>query len=407
MTRRLSTLNLSRRSSATSVRSASSYHVRHTNSARHPLSRSYSGGTVYNDVEDGEGVDEWGQRRPRTISTSRSVVPPPTSWHGRGGKNGSGSGSRISTSSAGSSTSGIKTKFSPTPDNGTTSHNSDDTLHTPSTASSLSIPLPSTPQDEILLNGAITRKGRGYDKDKNLPPLPLQPILKKQQSQTGLGGGKIAFPRSRAGSASSSGIPSTPMPTSTTLSRVTSPGPVRPLQLPQRMASVGAGDRPAVPVPVVPPALRNSTSQHGLKATPLLTPSKSVPGLSSSMSRISSAGGISAPSSPINPPTATGLLKPKPRTGTGMAYKKSSYSSLSSSTGPSGAVGGQQQSRIRAPMPLATASLASVSAAAMANGGGKIGGPSGPSGMNALGIRARAKTPVTPKTPSTPIGRAF
>lgn len=360
---------------------------------RHPLSRSYSGGTVYHDVEDGDGVDEWGQRRPRTTSVSRSAVPP-TSWSGRGEKS---AGSRISTGSAESSGSiGTKMKLSPPTEMQNAS--SDDTIHTPSTASSLSIPLPTTPQDEVSLNGAMVRKGRVIDKDKSLPPLPIQPILKKQPSQTTVGGGsggKIPLPRSRAGSVSS-GMPSASAsvsPAAAALARVTSPGPVRPLQLPQRIASgafgCSSGDRPPVPVPSVPPSLRNSTSQT-LQPAQTLTSSRSVPGLSTStsMPRMST-GGVPAPPSPTS-----GLVKPKPRTGTGMVYKKSSHSSLNLASSTGAGAGG---SKIRAPMPLATASLASVSTAAM-GGGGRA---------SSMGVRARSRTPVTPSTPSTAIGQAF
>ncbi|RXW12840.1 hypothetical protein EST38_g13014 [Candolleomyces aberdarensis] len=68
LTKRLSTLNLSARSSISSLSSRPSQ-------APHPLSRSYSSGTLYNtfeeDERDGFQANEWGQR-----STSN----PPTSW---------------------------------------------------------------------------------------------------------------------------------------------------------------------------------------------------------------------------------------------------------------------------------------------------------------------------------------
>jgi hypothetical protein len=367
----------------------------------------------FDEGEELAAIDEWGQTRPRTKSTARSGMPPPTSWHGR-----SGAGSGLSRSSTASSAS-IKiraTKSSPSPDTESpvllpirSRNSSDDTIQTPSSASSsLSIKSPLTPQDDVLSGVpalTMTRKRSKivYDKDKHLPPLPIQPILKKQSSRIGMLGGEkpgaVPFPmtpvRSRAGSitlTNAMSTPSTPKPTA-----MVKPTNVRPLHLTQRIASVG--DRPAVPVP----GLHHATSatplrsREGIKpAIPSLIPPMSVPRLSAtSMSRLSSlstssAGGSSGfgsmSSSPVSPTDS--FLKPKPRIGTGMTYRKSSYSLASSCTATGGQEAQQRMSDGRK-TPLVSSGIPH------------------PSTLNGLGIRTRSKTPVIPKAPTTAIGQAF
>ncbi|EKM74641.1 hypothetical protein AGABI1DRAFT_116815 [Agaricus bisporus var. burnettii JB137-S8] len=238
-------------------------------------------------------------------------MPPPTSWHGR-------TGAKTASSASFSS---VKLKT-------TQSYNSsDDTIQTPSSASSsLSMMLPLTPQDEVLSNTpSMTRRGKMlYDKDKHLPPLP---ILKKQSG--------VPFPmtpsRSRTNSTTAS-TPTTPRPTA-----MAKPTSVRPLHLPQRVASVG--DRPAVPVPPL----------HQATSSTLLRPRQGIRSIPSSKS----VPKLSAMSSPV--------ATPKPRTGTGMTYRKSS-----SSRGGSG-------------IPQVPA-------------------------LNGLGIHTRSKTPVASKTV---VGQAF
>ncbi|KAF5349584.1 hypothetical protein D9756_008768 [Leucocoprinus leucothites] len=100
------------------------------------------------EFEEGEGTDEFGQRvlsaaalskspsaaRPRTISSAKTSAKnpgPPTPWHGR---------PRITTANS------LRPKFrlspvfndTPLPMNPRNSNNSDDTLHTPSSAASAS-----------------------------------------------------------------------------------------------------------------------------------------------------------------------------------------------------------------------------------------------------------------------------
>ncbi|KAJ3553167.1 hypothetical protein NP233_g12711 [Leucocoprinus birnbaumii] len=426
LTRRLSSLNLSRRSSAASIKTTGggSRRVNGTRSASastrssanlHPLSRSYSGGAARGIAEDWEGdeegVDEFGQRvevaRARTISSS-SAKPPPTSWHGR---------PKITTT---------RPKSRLSPDTTRNSQNSDDTIPTPSStasaSSTLSTSLPQTPQDgdPSVIKGSISRKNARseWDKDKNLPPLPLQPILKKQSSAS-----KIAFPpsRSRAGSiTNSTSTPARPsIPRSTTpsassaqaaaLARVTSPGPVRPLQLPQRYASAGASDRPAVPVPSIPPTLRNSASHNGLQPPsssllsssphpPSLTPSRSVPGLSM---RMASSGTMSTPTSPVM----------------GSSMEEYGTTDDDNDTGFGGDSAGA--GKMRAPMPLVSSSTSLGSAAAALTPSGVKGVSSGLAmrkglapisvGVGSAGGRQQSSGAMAgvPRTPTTPIGQAF
>ncbi|KIM35048.1 hypothetical protein M413DRAFT_369576 [Hebeloma cylindrosporum] len=132
LTRRLSTLNLARRSSASSILTTGTSSSRRLHQ-QHPLSRSYSSGalesehrefdTSYDDDElDDDYEDntlqesgEWARiRRPSggkkglsaSAGASRPAMPPPTSWQSRStnGKRASGgsAGARTSTSSAGS-----------------------------------------------------------------------------------------------------------------------------------------------------------------------------------------------------------------------------------------------------------------------------------------------------------------
>ncbi|KAJ2912042.1 hypothetical protein MD484_g8366, partial [Candolleomyces efflorescens] len=154
LTKRLSTLNLSARSSISSLSSRPSQ-------APHPLSRSYSSGTLYDTFEDDEGKDgfqanEWGQR-----STSN----PPTAWSRKmsthsastrtsmassGGRLSiASSNGRMSVASTGSAFS-LEVAIPEGYVSSTDSHNrrSADGLRTPSSGSTLSIPMPVTPQHE-------------------------------------------------------------------------------------------------------------------------------------------------------------------------------------------------------------------------------------------------------------------
>ena len=231
------------------------------------------------------------------------------------------------------------------------------------------------------------------------------------------GTGKYAFPSSRirtfssasAASTSTPSLSSPPIPAATILSpsssAVTIKPNVRPLQLPRQTTRVG-GDRPAVPVPS--PTLNplplaattttiNSTTRVGgdrpavpvpsptLNSLPLATATMNslrapTPSLST-LSRprpspitpilLGHVGASSAPASPamngggVAVTTTTGsIVRPKPRTGTGMVYRTSSY----------GAAG----SKMRAPMILA----GSPNALAVSGGGGGANGGGGSNGFS-------------------------
>ncbi|KAF8352157.1 hypothetical protein F5887DRAFT_934193 [Amanita rubescens] len=304
LTRRLSSLNLSRRSSALSVRST-------------PVSRSFSSSTV---LEESGGHDAAVRQRSLTFSPSTKhstkFTHPPTSWQKR-----TQTSSRHNSGSAGTKDS-LQLSIPEQPEyeiprtglgSDSTHH---DTLNTPSTASTLSIPTPSTPADE-----PSPRKPSGIaaDKNKTLPPLPAVRKLPSSLSLTS------SIPGTRMRTISSTSMPHSPptqpLPPIPTQNGSTTP---RPLKLPEayrRQSSSqpqtpihrgGGHDRPPVPVPGV------SYSTSGLRP---LTTSTSNPALSSStMPR-------ALPRPPSRLPTADiGKPKPRPRIGSGMVYRTSSYS---------------------------------------------------------------------------------
>ena len=273
-----------------------------------------------------------------------------------------------------------------------------------STSSTLSIPMPSTPKDIFNPNAPpMLSSTRGLNKEKSLPPLPAGGLKKKSSGNlqrsiisngkgstvttggTLNGTGKYAFPSSRirtfssasAASTSTPSLSSPPIPAATILSpsssAVTIKPNVRPLQLPRQTTRVG-GDRPAVPVPS--PTLNSlplaTATMNSLRApTPSLStlsrprPSPITPIL------LGHVGASSAPASPamngggVAVTTTTGsIVRPKPRTGTGMVYRTSSY----------GAAG----SKMRAPMILA----GSPNALAVSGGGGGANGGGGSNGFS-------------------------
>ena len=314
LTRRLSTLNLSRRSSASSIGTSAR--------RQHPLSRSYSSGALleseYEQPDDPDAEYSPVLRHPFLASASRSSVPP-TSWYNK--TNRSSGGTRASTSSVGSSfsqdanipdrprllnaskiSSALRDSSASSGDNYEPSiaDKRISGVRTSSSTSSFSIPMPVTPKD---VDPALwSPSGLGvklYNKEKSLPPLP-KGVLKKQPSK-----GNMGTTRLRTFSSASS--VSTPSPTSASPSESKLPG-VRPLHLPRQAARSGA-DRAAVPVPSV---LSSFASQSSLRAPS--SPALRVAAGTLPESTLSSAGG--------------GILRPKPRTGTGMAYRTSSGSRI-------------------------------------------------------------------------------
>jgi hypothetical protein len=220
----------------------------------------------------------------------------------------------------------------------TSSYNpkSDDTVNSPSTASTLSNPRPITPYDDHLSDFAITSSvGRRLDKDKSLPPLP--PSLKRspttfsnlraRTTSTGAGASpplQHSTPAS-LGKASSSGM-TTPRPLRLSQSNLLQPQ--KQYQTPSRQ-----GDRPAVPVPSVSSssfaAMASKRSvQLQLPSPLLLVPqSPSTPTLGSPVTP-SFSSPVSGSASATPPGTPGGTLKPKPRTGTGMVYRNSTASRM-------------------------------------------------------------------------------
>ncbi|KAF8872210.1 hypothetical protein CPB84DRAFT_1854588 [Gymnopilus junonius] len=445
LTRRLSTLNLSRRSSASSIMTGASSSRPTTGlGQRHPLSRSFSSGALveqsstsvlrrsyprhefdefddddFLEEEEGE-VDntlmetgEWAQRHSQAQHRERTRIPsggssilskppskatlPPTSWHrtaatattatttstttttrtpsGISRSSYGTTASRTSTSSVGSSFSLEVTAAGdpvlvedPNPSGGarglglrrdSTSSSAggigmgrpsamkkmnsrdDFSVTTPSesTASTLSIPMPATPKDsdadgdgdeESLTLASSTTPVPGskirsmYNKDKSLPPLPSRSMP--------------SFSRLDGTTATT-----TTTSTATAATRIAFPAQgLRPLQLPRHAAAVArtGGDRPAVPVPSV---LSSSSPRGSLR-----TPSLGSAGHSFSLSPMSPD---SVPSSPLPPPSspdASGIAKPKPRTGTGMVYRSSNSTS-----------------KMRPPMALSSSTSATAAAAAL------------------------------------------
>lgn len=259
--------------------------------------------------------------------------------------------------------------------------------------------MPSTPQDIFdPTSPPLLSSTRGMwlvNRDKSLPPLPAG-VLKKKASgslqrsiisnSTGISStttmaatptlnaiGKYAFPRARTFSSTSTASTSIPSPSANTTSPTinvvsssmmsSSPSSatikpnVRPLQLPRQTISI-AGDRPAVPVPSpifnsssLPPATSPSVNTSSFRAS---APSLSPPPTHHPSPILSGHVGTLP---------ATGIARPKPRTGTGMVYRTSSYG-----------VGGS--SKIRTPIILSRPSSL-VSGVSVTAGEGS-GGASGP-----------------------------
>ena len=304
LTRRLSTLNLSRGKSTSSLRSST-------------LSRSQSKGTLHEEEEIPPIP-----RRPMT--RSRPSIPP-TSWNSNGG----GGGAHTSTGSVGS-------QFSLTlsipeeeihEDSKSSSRRSDASGHTskskrdavfdtPSPSSTASLPMPPTPDD-------VPTK---VEKDKALPPLPGGGIS-KYRSSLGLSAttipGHETGPQERTGSnassVSSSGAVARQIASPTvdsTLLATPSPsyGPrtatmPRPLRLSQSqtlLSRTQPGEAAYRPGQVLT-YNRNVHDQQRLRVAPV-------------SARPYPARGMSAPTTP----TTHNSAKPMPRTGTGMVYRTSS-----------------------------------------------------------------------------------
>lgn len=310
LTRRLSTLNLSRQKSTSSLRSST-------------LSRSQSKGTLHEEEEIPPIP-----RRP--IARSRPSIPP-TSWNSNNG----GGGARASTGSVGSQFSltlsipeeeihekDQDSKPSPCRPSDASGHTSkskrDAALDTPSPSSTASLPMPLTPDD------APTQLK--VEKDKVLPPLPGGGLSKYQPSlglPTSSVPGHEIEPRERRGSNTSS-VSSSGAITGHILSTVDStflatPSPSyvprtaaipRPLRLSQSQTLLSRTQQPGEVAYRPGQVLTYNRNVHDQQRSRVISgPARPVP-----------ARGMSAP----NTPTMPNLAKPMPRTGTGMVYRTSS-----------------------------------------------------------------------------------
>ena len=292
------------RSSSSNNRSSSYSKVSRT-SSKHPLSRSYSYGTL--DIPEGsDDDDDFAVTNTFSGYAARPRKPavPPTAWtktrvptSGSGGSIGSRSGARSSARSSGSGSTFSLEVTIPDDDrqpstprtNGRRNVDSDDMQLTPSsTASSMSMPKTPTEPASPLLGF----KPRTLNREKSLPSLP-----NPRTGSIRYGGGRPekAQPLPTA-------VPVTPEAAvkSQMVSSHSSPaiGLPRPLQLASR-----------TPGSPFPPKSHSSRSLSGPPSTP------------QSHTRMSQTG-RSRISDPI-PPTPP-LPKPRPRTGTGMVYRSSS-----------------------------------------------------------------------------------
>lgn len=348
LTRRISSLNLSRRSSASSIQSSA-----------HPLSRSYSS------VPE-EDEDEWRpQKTPhsslppiknRTSTSSLALAIPSSS------KSTPGRSVQRSASESSSQLRKRQHEHEQHDEHHLHHHEDMNMVRTPSSASTTSIPMPSTPQDAYDPRPSTSSYSikQINKEDKVLPPLPTlrrYPSSISIRAQTGHTNAPTpasgirpgSIPRSRtyssasSRSASSAGKSQSPSSLKASVPVPIIPATPRPLRLPQAR-SASSGDRPAVPVPMPspsshPPPPPSSFSYHY---------SGSHAGSSSGLKPL----GIRPPSLPSSPttPPASGQgsgSKPKPRTGTGMVYRTTSYSGLRPTA--MGSPGGGGTSRLRMP----------------------------------------------------------
>ncbi|KAF9059728.1 hypothetical protein BDP27DRAFT_1340881 [Rhodocollybia butyracea] len=336
LTRRLSSLNLSRNASSVSLdssrtRSKSYGSLRASasmSSASRPstlasssrsstfsfgsqpnLSRSYSS-TLDTDLD---GVDEFGEMSYFTTRSKSKGQVPPTSWSGKRSVTENSLRSNSSTLSLkANSKSGDRTPKTMTTGGrivrsgseasiyssasdaaGNMSRTDDFSVLTPSsTASSVSIPLPVTPRDEEALDTPTT--SLVFNVDKGLPSLPNPKTGSIRRPAAPSTIGKLNMrKRSQSSSSGTRPFPNiTDIPSTPSQSRSNTPSRLlKPLQLPRQHSTNLTGQVP-VPVP-------------GLETSRLRMPSQTAP---------------TTPTSPLSP-TEPG--KPRSRVGAGMAYRSS------------------------------------------------------------------------------------
>ncbi|KIK61639.1 hypothetical protein GYMLUDRAFT_42656 [Collybiopsis luxurians FD-317 M1] len=340
LTRRISSLNLSRQTSSVSLtggrtRSKSYGNLRATASMSSvsrpstmasttrsstfsydsgPLFRSYSSRTLDTDLEE---VDEFGELGNTNTTKSKGRSAPPSTWAGKSSGSLKSSSSTLSVKTSRSNfplgdktptriaRSGSETSMRSSASDAV--GNAEFTALTPSsTSSSLSIPLPTTPRD-----------GDTVD-----TPTP---------SRSNLNLSRLNFDK---------GLPSLPNPKTGSIRRPAAPGSLRKTSLkkPSESSSTSHPFPTMVSETHIPSTLSSSSlhaaSTRSLKQLQLprqhLTTNINgqlpvpVPGVAS---RSPSSPSLSAPSSPPTPTTpgfgASDPAKPKSRVGTGMVYRNS------------------------------------------------------------------------------------
>jgi hypothetical protein len=331
LTKRLSHLALSRQSSAISVKSV----PRASRSHPHPLSRAFSG--------DGKDYST------KLNQNGRRPSAPPTSWQGRNRT----SSSDLSLSIPEQDTTPALTRFSdPISSRVDTQADSqrNDPVRTPSSSSTQSLPGPSTP--DVMDIPPYSPQLKSWDRDKNLPPIPLSrgpsiahlrpreslPDLKRRPSKLEM---LSRRPISSGSELSDSPVlpPHTPKLPHTRTSTHSTRTP-RPLQL---SVSLGTGLQPGEPATMQGLLLSYNRQLHDQQRSRAST----GPSLSASMGHRYSMRPLGAAGTPVLSGSVDlslselGEPKLRPRTGTGMVYKKSSMSLTRA------AADVQAQSRIR------------------------------------------------------------
>lgn len=280
LTRKISSLNLSRRS---------------TPSLRSSFSRS----TVFDEDDIDElTTNSWSRH---SSLSSRSKTPsriraPPTAWPKKSTST-SRSSLRSSSASSASLALSIPSQESLVPSR--VLKQNDEIVRTPSTSSSLSITLPVTPQDDAPISHPQSKHLHPLDRDKMLPslPNPRTGSIRRYASHANLRTPSITpLPMPRPVTNSRRRSQSTASPSGHETHSLSTAVPPRSLRLPIRADSV--------PVPPLPAVISTpSTPNYGqstFKARP----------------RISDPGQFS-----ISPLPAGIPVPRKPRTGTGMVYR--------------------------------------------------------------------------------------
>jgi hypothetical protein len=337
LTRRLSHLALSRQSSVASFKSAS----RASHTQPHPLSRSYSGDTKIYSSKSHQNL-----RRPAL---------PPTSWQGR---------SRTVTSTL-SLDIPEQNPSEPVPTPARFSEpvssridiqadpHRNDQVRTPSSSSTQSLPGPSTP--DVMDLPAHSPPIQSWDREKSLPPLPLSrgPSMTSLRPIGSLANMKIRPPKldtlpPRRPISSESELSDSPVLPPHTPKSSHPHTPTRTTPRPLRLsASLGAGLQPGEPASMQGRLLsynrqvhdqQRSRASSGPSSTVSSGQRYSVRPLGSGVSQhMPRSGSVDLSLSELGEPRL------RPRTGTGMVYKKSSTSLTRA------AADVQARSRIRMP----------------------------------------------------------